>query len=98
MSEKWQVVRSSIIKQALYVEDVDTKDMVCLLPQGPEQADQRRAHRPDLIAASPEMLALLKAGRRKLASIFDACGWDHNHQQWLPEMDRVIALAEGGEK
>ena len=58
MSEKWQVVRSSIIKQALYVEDVDTKDMVCLLPQGPEQADQRRAHRPALIAASPEMLAL----------------------------------------
>jgi len=97
MSEKWQVVRSSIIKQALYVEDADTKDMVCLLPQGPEQADQRRAHRPALIAASPETLALLKTSRRNLSSIIAACNCN-TYDPWLGEMDRVIALAEGGEK
>lgn len=50
-----------------------------------------------LIAAAPEMLALLKTSRRNLSSIIAACNCN-TYDPWLGEMDRVIALAEGGEK
>jgi hypothetical protein len=41
------------------------------------------------------MLALLKTSRRNLSSIIAACNCN-TYDPWLAEMDRVIALAEGG--
>ena len=48
------------------------------------------------ISAAPDMLALLKTSRRNLSSIIAACNCN-TYDPWLAEMDRVIALAEGGE-
>lgn len=95
MSEKWKVTPSRLFQNDLAVKTVETDSFVCavcaeLCGNDPSEVS-RRAH---LIAASPEMLALLKTSRRNLSSIIAACNCN-TYDPWLAEMDRVIALAEG---
>ena len=47
-----------------------------------------------LIAASPEMLTVLRTSRGNLSRIIAACNCS-TYNVWLAEIDRVIAKAEG---
>ena len=89
MSEKWKVKSGITVP---YIQVRDEKDDVVW---DGNLSSERDAKIANIIAAAPEMLALLKTSRRNLSSIIAACNCN-TYDPWLAEMDRVIALAEGG--
>ena len=98
MSEKWQITASVAGDGRLIIEDADNNATICAMSlRGCEGRVDEMTRRAQIIAAAPEMLALLKTSRRNLSSIIAACNCN-TYDPWLAEMDRVIALAEGGEK
>ena len=98
MSEKWQIAASVAGDGRLIIEDADNNATICAMSlRGCEGRVDEMTRRAQIIAAAPEMLALLKTSRRNLSSIIAACNCN-TYDPWLAEMDRVIALAEGGEK
>ncbi len=99
MSEKWQPVVASLDNNCIIVEDADSHETVCGVSlhgcRGHVNEMFRRAH---LIAAAPEMLELLKINQSTLRKIIDPnVTVDVDFRGWLKVVDRVIALAEGGE-
>ena len=96
MSEKWKINQFSTHREPS-IEDESSRVTICNVSlNGTRGSEEELNRRANLIAAAPEMLALLKTSRRNLSSIIAACNCN-TYDPWLAEMDRVIALAEGGE-
>ena len=89
MSEKWHVQKEEFWS---YIVDQSGNYIVAAAVHNPACGEKEL----NLIAAASEMLALLKTSRRNLSSIIAACNCN-TYDPWLGEMDRVIALAEGGD-
>ena len=99
MSEKWQIATSASGDVRLIVEDADNNKAICAMSlRGCEGRVNEMTRRANIIAAAPEMLAELKKSRIDLAyAMENAEAVDRFPSQWLSDLDRVIALAEGGE-
>ena len=88
MSEKWKIRESG-----RYVTVLDQNGDPLFHNWKDIDGTMENAH---LIAAAPEMLALLNQSRDLLGEFF--CARDGNPDaQLLADINRVIALAEGGE-
>ena len=90
MSEKWKVNSGITVP---YIQVRDEKDDVVW---DGNLSSERDAKIANIIAAAPEMLALLKTSRANVIGIIAACNCT-TYEVWLGELDRVIALAEGGD-
>lgn len=98
MSNPWQIVYSFDGENKMLVGDVFQNATICEISKGGaggvKSVMLERAH---LIAAAPEMLALLKRNQSALRKIIDPnVAVDVDYRGWLESVDQVIALVEGG--
>ena len=90
MSEKWYVDENELYIWVVMANGDRTFRELKNTP-----GSRRNAH---LIAAAPEMLAELKKSRIDLSYAKENGGSLRAIVQWLADLDRVIALAEGEEQ